>query len=211
MDIAIIGTGNVGSALAGACVAAGHSVVLSARHADHAQKVAAEVGARAAGSNREAVDGADLVVLAVPATATAPVVEELADGLDGRVVVDPTNPMNLPPDELLHGTGAVTEALRVLAPGARFVKAFNTIFASRLTDPVIDGVPLDGLYAGDDEAAKETVAGLLADLGFRPLDIGPLGAARVLELLAFVNISLNARNGWPWRSGWKLLGPTGEG
>jgi NADPH-dependent F420 reductase len=209
MDIAIIGTGNVGSALARACVAAGHRVVLSARHADHAEKIAAEVGGRAAPGNRDAVRGVDLVVLAVPATATAAVVEELGDELDGRVVVDPTNPMNLPPDELLQGTGAVTEALRRLVPEARFVKAFNTIFASRLTDPVVDGIPLDGLYAGDDTAAKEVVAGLLTDLGFRPLDVGPLAAARVLELMAFLNIGLNARHGWPWRSGWKLLGPTG--
>src|SRR5690242_4432096 len=121
MEIAIIGTGNVGGALARACVAVGHTVVLSARHPEHAQKVAGEVGARAAESSRAAVGGADLVVLAVPATATAPVVEELNDDLAGRVVVDPTNPMGLPPDELLRASGPVTEALRVLAPEARFV------------------------------------------------------------------------------------------
>jgi predicted dinucleotide-binding enzyme len=88
------------------------------------------------------------------------------------------------------------------------VKAFNTVFASRLNDPVIDGVPLDGFYAGDDETAKEVVAALLAEMGFRPIDAGELLAARALELMAFLNITLNARNGWPWQSGWKLLGPT---
>ena len=209
MEIAIIGTGNVGSALARACVAAGHTVALSARHAEHAQKVAAELGARAADGNRAAVGGADLVVLAVPATATAAVVEELGDDLVGKVVIDATNPMQVPPDELFRGSSPVTEALRVLAPEARFVKAFNTVFASRLTDPVVDGVPLDGYYAGDDGPAKDMVAALLADLGFRPLDAGPLAAARILELMAFLNITLNASHGWPWRSGWKLIGPTG--
>jgi 8-hydroxy-5-deazaflavin:NADPH oxidoreductase len=209
MEIAIIGTGNFGSALARACVAAGHTVVLSARHPEHAQKVAAETGARAADHPRAAVRTADLVVLAVPATATAPVVEDLDEDLAGRAVVDPTNPMNLPPEELLRASGPITDALRVLAPEARFVKAFNTVFASRLTDPVVDGLPLDGFYAGDDEPAKEMVAGLLADLGFRPLDAGPLAAARTLELMAFLNITLNASHGWPWRSGWKLVGSTG--
>lgn len=105
MRIAIIGAGNMGSALARACVTAGHEVVLSARHAEHAAKVAADVGAKAAGSNPEAVEGADMVV--------------------------------------------------------------------------------------------------------RPLDAGGLLAARALELMAILHISLNARNGWPWQSGWKLLGPTG--
>jgi len=190
-------------------VAAGHSVVLSARHPEHAQKVAGEIGARAADSTRAAVGGADLVVLAVPATATAPVVESVAGDLAGKVVVDPTNPMNLSPEELLRAAGPVTDALRVLAPEARFVKAFNTVFASNLTDPVVDGVPLDGYYAGDDGPAKDTVAALLADLGFRPLDAGPLAAARILELMASLNITLNANHGWPWRSGWKLIGPTG--
>lgn len=205
MDIAIIGTGNVGSALARACGTAGHPVVLAARHPDRARMVAAQVGARAAGSNREAVEAAELVVLAVPSTVTAPVVEDLAERLDGKIVVDPTNPMNLAPNEIFHTAGSVPEALQVLTPEALFVKAFNTILASRLTDPATDGVPLDGLYAGDDAGAKATVARLLADLGFRPLDAGPLAAARGLELMAYLNIDLNLRNKWPWHSGWKLL------
>jgi 8-hydroxy-5-deazaflavin:NADPH oxidoreductase len=206
MDIAIIGTGNVGSALARACVAAGHSVVLASRHADHAMKVATDVGGRAAGSNGEAVRAAELVVLAVPSTATAPIVEELGEDLTGKIVVDPTNPMNLAPTEIFTTSASVPEALQVLAPEVPFVKAFNTIFASRFTEPATDGVPLDGLYAGDDEAAKATVGRLLGDLGFRPLDVGPLVAARALELLAYLNIDLNMRNGWPWHSGWRLLG-----
>jgi hypothetical protein len=76
-------------------------------------------------------------------------------------------------------------------------------------DPVIDGIALDGFYAGDDAAAKSVVATMLAEMGFRPIDTGELLTARVLELMAFLNISLNARNGWPWQSGWKLVGPTG--
>jgi NADPH-dependent F420 reductase len=206
MDIAIIGTGNVGGALARACVTAGHAVVLASRHAEHAQKVASEVGARAAGTAAEAVQGAELVVLAVPSTATAPLVEELGERLTGKIVIDPTNPMNLAPAEIFQTPGSVPEVLHALAPGVPFVKAFNTIFAGRLGQPASpDGVPLDGFYAGDDPEAKAAVARLLADLGFRPLDVGPLAAARTLELMAYLNIDLNVRNDWPWRSGWKLL------
>lgn len=97
----------------------------------------------------------------------------------------------------------------LFAPELTVVKAFNPILAGRLNDPVVDGIPLDGFYAGDDEAAKATVAELLRAMGFRPMDAGVLLAARALERMAFLNISFNVRNGWSWQSGWKLLGPTG--
>jgi hypothetical protein len=72
-------------------------------------------------------------------------------------------------------------------------------------------VPLYGFHAGDDPAAKQVVADLMSEMGFRPIDTGELLTARVLELMAFLNIDLNARGGWPSRSGWKLLGPTRSG
>ena len=62
--------------------------------------------------------------------------------------------------------------------------------------------------AGDDADAKATVSDLLSQVGFRPIDVGGLTAARYLEGMAYLNIALNARNGWSWRSGWKLVGPT---
>lgn len=209
MRIAVIGVGNVGSALARACAAAGHTVVVSAGDPGHARVVAAEIGCEAAGSNVEAVTGADMVAFAVPSTAIGPLTEELADHVGGKVVVDPTNPVKEDYSGLLTESGSAAEGIALLLPDAAVVKAFNTVFASSILDPVLDGVPLDGLYAGDDELAKASVAELLAGIGFRPLDCGPLEAARTLEEMAFLNISLNARNGWPWRSGWKLLGPTG--
>jgi NADPH-dependent F420 reductase len=207
--IAIIGSGNVGSALARAFKMAGHHVVLSSRHAVHASKIADQLDVSAASSNREAVQDADMVVLAVPSTSVAPVMDEIGELIVGKIVVDPTNPTDDDRDAILRATGSLAEAMVLLAPGIQVVKAFNTVLASRLNDPFIDGIPLDGYYAGDDAAAKETVASLLAEMGFRPIDTGQLLTARVLELMAFLHISLNARNGWPWRSGWKLLGPTG--
>jgi predicted dinucleotide-binding enzyme len=89
------------------------------------------------------------------------------------------------------------------------VKAFNTIFAGRHADPTESGAPLDAFIAGDDPVAKEKVGELASSLGYRVVDAGGLRMARTLEEMAFLNITLNAVNGWPWQSGWKLVGPTG--
>jgi hypothetical protein len=93
MEIAIIGSGNVGKALAGATVRNGHSVTLTAADPDHARTAAESVGARAADSNLEAVDRAELVVLAVYSPVVVHVLDEIIDALAGKILVDPTNPM----------------------------------------------------------------------------------------------------------------------
>jgi 8-hydroxy-5-deazaflavin:NADPH oxidoreductase len=97
-----------------------------------------------------------------------------------------------------------------MAPSAKVIKAFNTIFAAHQVDPLIDGIQLDGFVAGDDGGAKGRVLELVGTLGFRPIDAGPLAMARALEAMAVLNIQLNMGNGWPWQTGWKLLGPTGD-
>lgn len=209
MHIALIGAGNVGAALAQASVAAGHTVTLSAAHPDHAAEVAGNVGAQAAASNREAVTDAEVVILAVPYTAVTDIVDEVGDALDGKVVVDATNPLNATYSGLAVKGTSGAEELQQRVPGAAVVKAFNTVFASRHADPTVDGVPLDGFYAADDEQAKATIDELYTTLGYRPIDAGGLRMARTLEEMAFLNITLNARNGWSWQTGWKLFGPTG--
>lgn len=93
------------------------------------------------------------------------------------------------------------------APQARVVKAFNTVLAANQAEPAVDGTQLDGFVAGDDQDAKAAVLEVLGKVGYRPLDVGPLSAARYLEGMAFLNIALNARNGWDWQTGWKLVDP----
>ena len=209
MDIAIIGTGNVGRVLASAAVRADHNVVLSAAHPESARTVAEEIGARAAGSNRAAVESAEVVVLAVPAPSVSPVFDEVFKFLEGKIIVDVTNPMT--PDAygpaLEGGSGA--ELIQSLAPDAFVVKAFNTLFASLLANPVIDGIQLDGLYASDHDQAKAAALELVQAVGLRPIDAGALIMARTLEAMMLLNISLQVRNGWSWQNAWKLLGPTG--
>jgi NADPH-dependent F420 reductase len=209
MDIAIIGTGNVGRVLASAAVRADHNVVLSAAHPESARTVAEEIGARAADSNRAAVESAEVVVLAVPAPSVAPVFDEVFKFLEGKIIVDVTNPMT--PDAygpaLEGGSGA--ELIQSLAPDAFVVKAFNTLFASLLANPVIDGIQLDGLYASDHDQAKAAALELVQAVGLRPIDAGALIMARTLEAMMLLNISLQVRNGWSWQNAWKFLGPTG--
>jgi predicted dinucleotide-binding enzyme len=122
--------------------------------------------------------------------------------------VDATNPIDDTYSDLTTNGTSHAEQLTAAVPGVRLVKALNTVFASRLGNTDEGGQPLDGFYAGDDEGAKEVVARLLTSLGFRPIDAGGLRMARSLEELAFLNITLNARHGWSWQSGWRLAGPT---
>lgn len=208
MNIAVLGSGNVGSALAEAFVAAGHTVTVTADDPENATALAEKVGAKSASTNTEAVQGADVVALALPWGAVSDVVDEVGGSLDGKVVIDATNPLKEDYSGLATSGRSGAEEVQRSAPGARVVKAFNTVFSSRQPHPDVGGTKLDGFYAGDDEDAKSKVAGLLGSIGYHPIDAGALRMARSLEEMAFLNISLNARNGWPWQSGWKLVGPT---
>jgi NADPH-dependent F420 reductase len=201
MKVAIIGAGNVGKALATSIINAGHDVTIAARHPEHAQAAAEELGATPADSNAAAVQGADVVILAVPYdVARADVAAEIRDAVSGRAVVDVTNPIKPDFSGLATETSAAEELQRSL-PDAGVVKAFNTIFATNQAHPSRE---IDGYVAADDDKAKQTVISLIESMGFTPLDVGQLSAARYLEGMAFINIGLNAANGWSWTSAWKL-------
>ena len=207
MNIAIIGAGNVGSALAKAFVLAGHSVVVTSRDPEHATNVAAAAGATAVNSNVEAALAADIVVLAIPFASAADIAHEIGDAVTGKVVVDATNRMSVGADGPDMDTSTSNaEELAALLPGASVAKAFNTLFASNQDAPIIEGVQLDGFVAGNDVATKRQVLDLVASIGLNPVDVGPLSRARQLEGLAFLNITMNIANGGSWQSGWKLVG-----
>jgi NADPH-dependent F420 reductase len=207
MDIAIIGAGNVGRSLATALVRAGHSVTVASRDPDDAAAVAAATGSAVAASNLDAAIAAPAIVLAVPFTSAADIAAEIGGAVSGKVVIDATNRMSFGeggPD--IDTSTSNAEELAALLPGARVVKAFNTLFASNQADPIADGVQLDGFVAADDPAARALVLELVESIGLRPVDVGPLVRARQLEGLAFLNITLNIANGGSWQSGWKLVG-----
>ena len=147
------------------------------------------------------------VILAIPFSSVVDVAAEIAAVVAGKSVVDTTNRMSFGangPD--IDTTSSNAEELAVLLPGARVVKAFNTLFAANQSDPVTDGVRLSGFVAGDDPEAKARVLELVGSIGLDPVDVGPLARARQLEGLAFLNITLNIANDGTWQSGWKLVG-----
>lgn len=202
MKVAIIGAGNVGKALASSITRAGHDVTIAAKHPDHARAVAEVVGATPASSNAAAVAGADVVILAVPfAGAGEAVAAEIRDEVVGKTIIDVANPLKPDFSGLVTEGSSAAEKFQKLMPAARVVKAFNTIFASNQANPTRE---VDGYVAADDADAKRDVISLVESMGFTPLDVGPLSAARFLEGMAFINIGLNAQNGWSWTSAWKL-------
>jgi NADPH-dependent F420 reductase len=207
MDIAIIGAGNVGRALATSFTGSGHSVVITSRDPAEAGAVAAATGARTAGSNVDAAREADVVILAVPFDSAEAVAAEIRDVVTGKPVVDVSNRMSIGPNGPVIDQGpSNAERLAGWLPEANVVKAFNTVFASNQAHPVVEGIQLDGFVAADDATARASVLELVASIGLRPIDAGPLSRAQQLEQLAFLNIALNATNAWAWQSGWKLAG-----
>ncbi|TMD15186.1 MAG: prephenate dehydrogenase/arogenate dehydrogenase family protein [Chloroflexi bacterium] len=209
MKVAIIGSGNVGKALAGSATRAGHKVTMAASDPAHAEEAAKATKAHAARSNQDAVKDAELVVLAVPANKVDEVVGGLAQKLDGKVIIDVTNRVNpKDPGQVLDGS-STAERIQKQAPKSHVVKAFNYAFASKMADPMVDGTRLDAYVAGDDAGAKQKALEFAESIGFRPVDAGPLAMARALEAMAMLNILLQIQNNWPWQSGWKLAGPTG--
>ena len=203
MKVAIIGSGNVGTALASSLTRAGHDVRISAAHPEHAAAAASQTGATAVATNADAANAADLVVLAVPATAFDQLATELGSLLDGKVVVDVSNRPTPSPD---GSATSIAEELQEKLPSAKVVKAFNTAFASRQANPSVGGIAPDGYVAGDDAAAKRTVLDIVESVGFRPVDAGSLASARTLEGMAWLNIQRNMAGG-TWQDAWVLVGP----
>lgn len=190
MRIAIIGTGNVGSAIARGLKGKGHQVTLGSRDPAKAEALARETGAAVA-APRAAAQGADLVILSLPWRAAEEAVRGLGE-LSGKVVIDCMNPLGMVDGALGLMLGHVTSGAEVVAgwlPGARVVKTLNQVGADIMADTGrLPHRPVQ-LVAGDDAAAKADAMALLADLGFDPLDAGDLKKARLLEPFAMVWIN----------------------
>jgi predicted dinucleotide-binding enzyme len=201
MNVSIIGAGNVGRALASSISRAGHDVTIAAKHREHAEKAAGEIDAKAAADPASAVDDADIIVLAVALGGADEVAREIGDRVAGKTIIDVTNPLKPDYSGLATDNTSAAEELQQKFPDANVVKAFNTIFASNQANP---SRAIDGFVAGDDAKAKQQVISLVDSIGFTPVDVGPLSSARYLEGMAYINIGLNAQNGWAWTSAWKL-------
>jgi len=186
LRIGIIGTGNIGGALARHWANAGHEVLMSSRHPEELEGLAAELGPRArVGTPREAAEFGDVVLISVPYGAMPQISEDFASILAGKVVLDTGNPRpgrdgDIVDDALAKGTGIATQEY---LPGAFIVRAFNCIPAASLLNepnrqPARIAIPL----AGDDAAALEVALRLVDDAGFDGVVVGALETARHFDL-----------------------------
>ncbi|MFB8146726.1 NADPH-dependent F420 reductase [Microbacterium sp. NPDC056003] len=202
--ISVIGTGNIGSAIAGIAAEGGAPVQVVARDAVKAQELAAKVGGAVAAFG-EPLTG-DIVVLAIPYPALADVVATYGDALDGKTVVDVTNPVDFATFDSLTvpaDSSAATE-LQAALPGARVIKAFNTNFAATLASGEVGGVPTTVVVAGDDDAAKAQLTEVVSAGGVSVADAGALKRARELEAVGFLQMVLAVREQVAWTGGFAV-------
>ena len=207
MRIAVIGTGKMGSALGAQFVRAGHEVRVGSRDAERGWRRALEIHAAFGGGYRDAVEGSDAVLLAVPWAAAWETLIVLGD-LDGRILIDVTNPFlaGSSKEQIQFPGSSGAEQLQTLAPDARVVKAWNTLYSETIRrSPRFDGARPTVFVAGNDPAAREDVAGLVQDLGYEAADAGSLSAARYLEPLAGLMTSLDRASGGRREHALKLL------
>lgn len=188
MKIAIVGAGNVGKALGLAWKAAKHDVVYALRPGSDKTKQLEKDGFSIAGI-AEASNRADVIVLAIPFTEAAAVIEALGP-LEGKIVIDATNPVSPDFEMELGFDDSAGETVALLAQGARVVKAFNTTGAENMAKAKDFPAKPVMFVAGDDAGAKKTVAKLAEDIGFEAIDAGPLKASRYLEPMAMQWIKL---------------------
>ena len=207
MNIGILGTGRMGTGLARGWIKAGHQVTFGSRDPGLNRASADGIGAEI-GGYADAIHNAEAVVIGVPYGAALGVIAPLRDLLKEKIVIDITNPMDNLPAE---GSGAQATAAAI-GPGARVIPAFKATFHGTLGEPIdpATGMARDVFFCGDDSEAKEVVASLIEDLGFRAVDCGPLSRANLLDLMVPLIIEVDGHYNMGRSGSWKLLGePTG--
>jgi NADPH-dependent F420 reductase len=197
--IGILGTGGVGGALGMKWAQQGHHVLFGSRTplSEKNEQLVAKAGPNAkVATLAGAAEHSEALVVAVPWTAVAETLA-LAGSCEGRIVIDCVNPLKPDLSGLaLDGVTSVSELIAQTLPQAKVVKAFNTASTKVMLDPAFPGGRATMFYCGDDPDAKSVVQGLIAQIGFEPVDAGNLAHARYLESLAMLYIHLAVRGGW---------------
>lgn len=187
--ISILGTGNMGAAIASVVEKGGNSVQLLGKD-----------------DINQPLTG-DIVVLAVPYPAVDQILTERGEQLAGKVVVDITNPLNFETFDSLTvpADSSATAEIAAALPQSRVLKAFNTTFAGTLAAGTVGGLTTTVLIAGDDADAKSTLAGVVASGGLKAIDAGSLSRARELEAIGFLQITLAANEKIAWTGGFGIV------
>ena len=209
MTTAFIGTGKVGAPLAAHLAEAGHDVIL-AETKDGSASITATLARSARLTSRplaDAVRGADVVFLATPFAANEALLGPIAEALDGKVLVDCTNPVGPGLTHGLRSERSGSEFLQALVPLATVVKAFTIYGFENFENPSYPGYGVKPamLFCGDDAAAKARVSGLIADCGFEPVDVGGLVQALHLEHMTLLWVRMVRAGGHSPNLVWAAL------
>lgn len=198
MNIGIIGSGNMGSGLGRLWAQKGHKIIFSfTRNEEKLNALAKSVPNARADTPKEAAEQSEIILLSVPWGTVSEAIQAIGP-VQGKVVIDCTNPLKTDVSDLEVGhTTSGAEKIAEMVRGAQVVKAFNTVFAEIYhSETRLFGSRMPTmLYCGDEHDAKAAVAKLIQQIGFSPIDTGPLRSARYLEPLAMLMIQLGLVQG----------------
>jgi predicted dinucleotide-binding enzyme len=199
-SVTIIGTGTMGTAIAEIALAGGNAVQMLARASDKALPAGTT-----AGMIGDTITG-DVIVLALPYPAVRDVLGVYAGRLNGKIVVDITNPLDFATFDSLvvAADGSSSQEIASLLPQASVLKAFNTNFAATLRSGNVGSEKTTVLIAGDDPDAKATLAAIVTGGGLTAVDAGQLKRARELEALGFLQLTLAVSEKVSWAGGFAL-------
>jgi 8-hydroxy-5-deazaflavin:NADPH oxidoreductase len=214
--VGVVGSGQVGRALARGFASRGHEVRIGSRDPgakpELQEWLASEAGQGVSGATFEEVASAsELLVLATDWRGTESAIDLAGrENFGGKVLIDVTNPLQYreggPPALALGHTDSGGEQVQRWLPEALVVKAFNIVGNGLMVDPQLPGGPPDMFIAGEDEEAKATVEAICRDFGWNVHDLGGIEGARLLEPLAMVWITVGFRE-QAWMQAFKLLRP----
>ena len=209
MRIAFIGYGNVGAPLADQLQRLGHEVTLAARDAASpaVQQALARNPALQVAGQAEAIARAELVFVATPFSVATTLLPTLAEALTGKVVVDCTNPVGPGLSHGLDSRQSGTALLQQALPASRLVKAFTIYGYENFDNNAYPGYNVQPvmMYCGEEATAKTLVAGLIAQLGWQPLDVGGLAQALHLEHMTLLWIRMVRAGGQSPHRVWATL------
>jgi predicted dinucleotide-binding enzyme len=212
MKIGILGTGEVGQAMGRGFVSRGHDVKMGSRDAGNAkaQAWAKQAGAKASvGTFADAAKFGDAIALCTLWSATQQIIELAGPkNFEGKIVLDVTNPLGHepgePPSLAIGHTDSGGEQVQRWLPGAKVVKAFNTVGNAHMVDPQFPGGPPDMFIGGNDADAKKIVSDICKSFGWATIDVGGIEGSRLLEPMCILWVQYGIKNG-TWNHAFKLL------